>query len=55
MKMPFGKYKGLDMDVVPSDYLDWLRGQPWLDKFPLVEKYLEDNSASINSELGVDE
>jgi len=39
------------MDDVPADYLDWLRGQSWIDKFPLIEKYIEENSQSINKEL----
>uniref|UniRef100_A0A6M3IKR9 Putative quorum-sensing-regulated virulence factor n=1 Tax=viral metagenome TaxID=1070528 RepID=A0A6M3IKR9_9ZZZZ len=24
MKMPFGKYKGADIEDIPSDYLYWL-------------------------------
>src|SRR5258708_6451254 len=28
--MPFGKYKGLPLAVVPPDYLRWLLGQPGL-------------------------
>lgn len=26
MKMPFGRYKGLDVAVLPTDYLTWLIG-----------------------------
>lgn len=26
MKMPFGKYKGEDIEDLPSDYLRWLAG-----------------------------
>ena len=35
MKMPFGKYKDVYMDEVPATYLDWLRGQSWIDQWPL--------------------
>jgi uncharacterized protein (DUF3820 family) len=52
--MPFGKYKGEDMDDIPATYLDWLRGQEWVQRFPFVQKYLEDNKMSIDSELGVE-
>lgn len=24
MKMPFGKYKGLDLEEIPLEYIDWL-------------------------------
>jgi len=24
MKMPFGKYKGVDMGALPEDYLQWI-------------------------------
>jgi len=27
MKIPFGKYKGLELDEVPIDYLNWLSDQ----------------------------
>lgn len=51
MKMPFGKYKDCEMDDIPASYLDWLRGQSWIDQWPLIAKYIEENSMSINSEL----
>lgn len=40
------------MDELPATYLDWLRGQEWINDWTLVEKYLEENKASIDSELG---
>jgi uncharacterized protein (DUF3820 family) len=30
MKMPFGKYKDVELTEVPHPYLRWLRGQEWL-------------------------
>jgi diadenosine tetraphosphatase ApaH/serine/threonine PP2A family protein phosphatase len=34
MRMPFGKYKGVELTEVPRPYLRWLRGQEWLDGWP---------------------
>jgi hypothetical protein len=30
MKMPFGKYKDVELNEVPRPYLCWLRRQEWL-------------------------
>jgi hypothetical protein len=30
MKMPFGKYEGVELSKVPQHYLRWLREQKWL-------------------------
>jgi uncharacterized protein (DUF3820 family) len=30
MKMPFGKYKDVELTEVPQPYLCWLRRQEWL-------------------------
>ena len=33
-KVPFGKYKGKDIEDIPNDYLNWLQEQEWFcDKF----------------------
>lgn len=33
--MPFGVYKGKDIEDVPNSYFEWLLGQDWFnDKFP---------------------
>lgn len=37
--MPFGKHKGMPLSEVPSDYKQWLLGQPDLD--PYLRKALE--------------
>lgn len=51
MIMPFGKYKGKDMDELPATYLDWLRGQEWVSKWVQVSKYLEENKRAIDTEI----
>jgi hypothetical protein len=51
MLMPFGKWKGRDMDNVPAEYLDWLVGQEWIIKFPDVVQYIKDHKESIHQEL----
>jgi len=28
--MPFGKYKGMHFDAIPTSYFDWLLNQDWL-------------------------
>ncbi len=50
-KMPFGRHKGLSMQEVPADYLDHIIGQPWISKWPDVERYIEDNRKAIDMEL----
>jgi len=33
--MPFGKYKGKDIEDLPRSYLEWLSGEKWFwDKYP---------------------
>lgn len=33
--MPFGKYKGIQLEKLPSDYIQWLRKQPDIDHYLL--------------------
>jgi uncharacterized protein (DUF3820 family) len=35
MTLPFGKYKGLELDdpEIPNSYIEWLEEQPWLDEW----------------------
>jgi len=43
MKIDFGKYRGLDVDEIPSDYLKWLTFQDWCEeKFPDLVKEAEE-------------
>ena len=28
-QIPFGKYKGVDIEDVPDNYLIWLKGETW--------------------------
>lgn len=52
--MPFGKYKGRRMQDVPSGYLDWLLGQDWIDEWPAVKAYIDENYESIQREIAED-
>lgn len=39
-EMPFGKYKGVEMQDVPPDYLEWARdnaNKPWLREYAIRE------------------
>lgn len=49
--MPFGTHKGIEMWKVPSDYLDWARGQKWIDRWPEVRDYIDANRKSIDQDL----
>ena len=31
MKMPFGKYKGLELQECPIEYCSWLSNQEWVN------------------------
>jgi len=51
MKMPFGKYKGVDIAFINSAYLQWVNNQDWfIDKYEkeclAVEKELEEREFS---------
>lgn len=36
-RMPFGKHEGWRLSDVPSDYLDWLAGEPWVRPYLRIE------------------
>jgi uncharacterized protein (DUF3820 family) len=43
MKVDFGKYKGLNVSEIPSDYLKWLTLQGWCEqKFPALLREAEE-------------
>lgn len=48
---PFGKHKGKRMQDVPSSYLDWLAGQPWIKDWPAVESYIQRSRKAIDQDL----
>lgn len=48
---PFGEHRGKPMMRVPASYLDWLRCQPWLNKWPAVAEYIVRSSRAIEWEL----
>jgi len=46
MRVNFGKYKGLNVDEIPSDYLKWLTLQDWCEeKFSHLLKEAEEELA----------
>ena len=47
MKMPFGKYKSVDLAFINSGYLNWLIGQDWF-----VMKSDESLVLAVETELG---
>ena len=50
--MPFGEHAGKMMRHVPSNYLDWLDGQHWLQKqWPALADYVRRSRKSINQDL----
>lgn len=52
-KFPFGKYKeeGKTFAEVPASYLDWIRGQKWINEWPAVRDYIDRTRKAIDSEL----
>lgn len=44
-RIPFGKFKGKDMEDVPNSYLEWIIGEDWFkEKYPVL-------GANIKKEL----
>lgn len=52
-KFPFGKYRdeGKTMKEVPAEYLDWLHGQKWIERWPAVLNYIERSRKAIDQDL----
>lgn len=50
---PFGKYfeSRTKMRDVPSAYLDWIAGQPWIGKWPAVVDYIARSRKAIDQDL----
>lgn len=47
-----GKHYRIPMGKLPATFLDWLRGQPWLEKkYPTVAEYITRNKKVIDYEL----
>jgi uncharacterized protein (DUF3820 family) len=49
MLMPYGKYKGADMEDVPASYLLWIYENT--RPSPAVENYIEKNLAGIKRQI----
>lgn len=40
---PFGKHEGERFEDIPDSYFQWLARQDWIDKWPHVLDYLQEN------------
>ena len=49
--MPWGVHKGKPMAEVPASYLDWLRDQDFIKRWPKLWAYIKDNASRIDAEL----
>lgn len=43
MRIPFGKYKGKDIEEVPASYLLWLHERDWIVKFADIHEHISKN------------
>lgn len=48
---PFGIHKGKPIGQVPGFYLDWLRGQEWIEKWPAIADYVQRVRKHIDKEI----
>lgn len=49
--MPFGKHQSKRLVDVPAGYFKWLAGQEWLELWPGLHDYVEDNMHVFEHEL----
>lgn len=49
--MPFGKHEGKRLVDVPAGYFLWLAKQEWLEDWPSLYDYVEDNLHVFEHEL----
>lgn len=52
MKMPFGKYKGTELEKLPTDYLIWLRGLKLIDPLKSSLTPIFESESFRKAELG---
>lgn len=43
----FGKYKGTPMSELPAGYCQWLIAQDWIEEWPEVFEWLQDNGFDV--------
>ena len=48
--MKWGKYKGKKLAKVPGTYLLWIADQPWMEKWPELAAYIDENRATLEAE-----
>jgi hypothetical protein len=55
MRMPFGKYRDLELTEVPKPYRRWLRSQQWLGAWLVKEIDAALNGEAIPSSASFEE
>ena len=50
--LPFGRFRDRPVREVPAGYLDYLRSEAWVEKYPEVVAYLAVSAKAIDKELG---
>jgi len=49
--MPMGEHTGKQMKDVPAGYYDFIDGQDWIDKWPMVKEYIAFRRELIDKDL----
>ena len=53
-RMPWGKYKGVELGKIKAQYLLWLYEQPWIKSWPGLYQYLKVHEDLLMAEKQTD-